>query len=326
MSERTPILEVKNVTRVFPAAGGRKLLANNKISLEMYPGETLGIVGESGCGKSTLMRMLISLDQPTEGEILFRGQNIARLKGEKLRQFRRHIQMVFQQPYLSLNPKMKVADIVCEPLLNFGLLRSSEKSDKARQLLKMVELPEDFAERYPHNMSGGQRQRVGIARAFALKPEIILCDEATSALDVSVQKRVLELLVRLQKENNISLCFICHDMALVSQISHRTAVMYLGNIVEILPSESLHKRAKHPYTQALMGAIFDLNMDFSKKIESIESEIPSPLDAPKGCPFRDRCPYCMPQCIAEQPRLKTIKPGHQIACHLFKTDAVNGEE
>ena len=318
MSEKTPILEVKHVTRKFPASEGRFLLANNDINLNFYRGETLGIVGESGCGKSTLMRMILSLDQPTEGEILFEGKNIGTLKGEALRQHRRHIQMVFQDPSLAFNPKMKIRDIICEPLLNFGLIKSSEKDATARKYLEMVELPGDFADRYPHNMSGGQRQRVGIARAIALEPEVVMCDEATSALDVSVQKTVVELLVRLQKEHNIAMGFICHDMALVSQFSHRIAVMYLGNIVEVMPSDQIKSNSKHPYTQALLGAIFDLNMDFSKKIESIESEAPSPLDVPVGCPFQDRCDCCENRCLKENPRLKEIEPNHFVACHKYE--------
>jgi len=317
MSEKKPILEVKHVTRKFPASEGRFLLANNNISLNFYRGETLGIVGESGCGKSTLMRMLLSLDQPTEGEIIFDGKNIGELKGEALRQHRRHIQMVFQDPSLAFNPKMKIRDIICEPLLNFGLIKSSEKDAAARKYLEMVELPGDFADRYPHNMSGGQRQRVGIARAIALEPEVIMCDEATSALDVSVQQTVVELLVKLQKEHNIAIGFICHDMALVTQLSHRTAVMYLGNIVEIIPSEKIKDGAKHPYTKALLGAIFDLNMDFTKKIDSIDSEIPSPLDVPVGCPFQNRCEHCTERCLKENPVLKELEPGHEVACHLY---------
>ncbi len=318
MREEKPILEVKHVTRKFPAAGGRELLANNDINLEFYRGETLGIVGESGCGKSTLMRMILSLDQPTEGEILFDGKNIGELKGEELRLQRRHIQMVFQDPALAFNPKMKIRDIICEPLLNFGLINPREKDEVARKYLEMVELPGDFADRYPHNMSGGQRQRVGIARAIALEPEVIMCDEATSALDVSVQKTIVELLVKLQKKHNMAIGFICHDMALVSQLSHRVAVMYLGNIVEVLPAKEVARGAKHPYTRALLGAIFDLNMDFSKKIESIESEAPSPLDVPKGCPFRDRCLMCSCEdCSEERPGLKQIGEDHWAACHML---------
>lgn len=312
------ILEAKHVTKKYPASGGRTLTACNDICLNFYKGKTLGIVGESGCGKSTFMRMVVSLEAPTEGEILFRGQNVSELKGEALRQHRRHIQMVFQDPAAAFNPKMKVMDIICEPLLNFGLIRKSEKEAVARKYLEMVELPGDFAFRYPHSMSGGQRQRVGIARALALEPEIIVCDEATSALDVSVQKTIIELLVKLQKEKQISMGFICHDLALVQSFSHQVAVMYLGNIVEVLPGEKVAKEARHPYTQALIGSIFDLEMDFSRPIESIDSEAPSPLDVPAGCPFQNRCGHCMEICKKERPLLVEVEPEHMVACHLFR--------
>lgn len=311
------ILEAKHVTKKYPASNNRTLIANNDISLNIYKGQTLGVVGESGCGKSTFMRMVVSLEAPTEGEILFHGQDITQLKGEKLRQHRQNIQMVFQDPTAAFNPKMKIKDIICEPLLNFNRIKKSEKDAVARKYLEMVELPGDFADRYPHNMSGGQRQRVGIARALALEPEIIVCDEATSALDVSVQKTVIELLVKLQKEKNIAYGFICHDMALIQSFAHQIAVMYLGNIVEVLPGKDVENGCLHPYTQAMIGAIFDLNMDFSKPIESIESEAPSPLDVPPGCPFQNRCDRCMEICKKEHPTLKTVSKDHQVACHLF---------
>lgn len=312
------ILEAKHVTKKYPASGGRTLTACNDINLSFYKGQTLGVVGESGCGKSTFMRMVVSLEAPTEGEILYHGQDITKLKGEKLRLHRKNIQMVFQDPTAAFNPKMKIKDIICEPLLNFGLIKKSEKDATARKYLEMVELPGDFADRYPHNMSGGQRQRVGIARALALKPEIIVCDEATSALDVSVQKTIIELLVKLQKENDIAMGFICHDMALVQAFAHQVAVMYLGNIVEVMPGEKVGTDSKHPYTQALIDSVFDLQMDFSKPIESIDSEAPSPLDVPTGCPFQNRCEHCMEICKTERPVLKEIEPEHQVACHLFK--------
>lgn len=313
-----PVLEARHVSRVFPAADGRFLRANNDINLKMYRGRTLGIVGESGCGKSTLMRMLVQLDQPTEGEIFFQGKNIGTLTKKERRENRRHIQMVFQDPSSAFNPKMKIKDIICEPLLNFGVISKKEKDAEARRLLRLVELPEEFADRYPHNMSGGQRQRVGIARAIALEPEVILCDEATSALDVSVQKNIMELLAKLQREKNIAIGFICHDIALVSQISHQIAVMYLGNVVEILPGAQMKASAKHPYTVALLGSIFDTHMDFSKKIESIDGEVPSPLDVPPGCPFQNRCDQCMEICRKERPALRMIGEGHEVACHLFE--------
>ena len=213
---------------------------------------------------------------------------------------------------------MTIRDIVCEPLLNFKKIKKSEKDAVCRKLLEMVELPGDFADRYPHNMSGGQRQRVAIARALALEPEIVVLDEATSALDVSVQKTVINLLLKLQREKNITFGFICHDIALVQSVAHQVAVMYLGNLVEVLPGKNLSENAMHPYTKALMGAVFDINMDFSKPIESIESEAPSPLDLPKGCPFQGRCEQCMDICRREKPQLVEVAEGHSVACHLYR--------
>ena len=267
------ILEAKHVTRRFPASDGRTLVANDDINLKFYKGKTLGLVGESGCGKSTFMRFLVSLDTPSEGEILYRGKDITKLKGEELRQNRQNIQMVFQDPTSSFNPKMKIRDIVCEPLLNFNRIRKNEKDAACRRLLEMVELPGDFADRYPHNMSGGQRQRVAIARALALEPEILILDEATSALDVSVQQTIIELIVKLQKEKNITIGFICHDISLIQSCSHEVAVMYLGNVVEVLPAEDLAEHAVHPYTRALIGSVFDIGMDFSKPIEETNRDI-----------------------------------------------------
>jgi len=315
--EKDLVLEARHVTRIFPAAGGKQLTACNDINLKFYKGKTLGIVGESGCGKSTFMRFLVSLDVPTEGEILFHGRDITKLKGENLRLNRQNIQMVFQDPAQSFNPKMKIRDIVCEPLLNFGRIKPSEKNETAAKLLEMVELPAELADRYMHNMSGGQRQRVAIARALALEPEMILLDEATSALDVSVQKTIIELITRLQKEKNITMGFICHDIGLIQSLAHEIAVMYLGNIVEVMPGESISEIAMHPYTRALLDSVFDVKMDFSKKIESIESEAPSPLDVPKGCPFCDRCDRCMDICRSERPTLKQVGEDHSVACHLY---------
>ena len=311
------VLEARHVIRRFPTASGKALLANNDINLKFYKGKTLGLVGESGCGKSTFMRFLVSLDTPTEGEILYRGQDITKLKGEALRQSRQNIQMVFQDPNASFNPKMKIRDIVCEPLLNFGRIRKAEKDAACRRLLEMVELPGDFADRYPHNMSGGQRQRVAIARALALEPEILIMDEATAALDVSVQKTIIQLVTKLQREKQIAIGFICHDIALVQSLSHQVAVMYLGTIVEVLPGEDLWKKARHPYTRALIGSVFDTHMDFSVPIQPLQSEVPSPLDAPPGCPFQTRCDHCSDICRKERPGLKTIGEGHEVACHLF---------
>lgn len=311
------IMEAKHVTKKFTTAGGRSLLACDDVNLKVRKGETLGIVGESGCGKSSFVKMIVQMYPPTEGEIVYRGKDITKLKGEELRQCRRKIQMVFQDPSAAFHPKMKVIDIVTEPLLNFKLIKKSEKEAKAKELMRLVDLPEDFVHRFPHNMSGGQRQRVGIARALALEPEIIVCDEATSALDVSVQDKVIDLLVKLQKDKGISFVFICHDMALVQSLAHQVAVMYLGNIVEVLPGGKVGTDAKHPYTQAMLGAIFSTRMDFTKKIESIESEAPSPVDVPPGCPFQNRCDRCMDICKTQKPSLVDLSEHHRVACHLF---------
>ena len=311
------VLSAKHIVKQFPASHGRTLTACNDINLNVYKGKTLGIVGESGCGKSTFVRMVISLDKPTSGEILYHGKNLADLSKKETWLNRQNMQMVFQDPLASFDPKMKIVDILTEPLINFGKLKKSEKEAKARELLEMVELPGDFADRYPHNMSGGQRQRVAIARALALEPEILILDEATSALDVSVQQTIIELIVKLQKEKNITIGFICHDISLIQSCAHEVAVMYLGNVVEVLPAKNLSEHAVHPYTRALIGSIFDIGMDFGKPIEEIKGEAPSPLDVPAGCPFRGRCPKATEKCAAEKPKLHQIGADHEVACHLF---------
>lgn len=309
------ILKTEHIVKQFPASGGRILTACHDISLNVYKGKTLGIVGESGCGKSTFVRMLTQMDVPTSGSITYRDKDMLAFSKREKWLNRQNMQMVFQDPLASFNPRMKIIDILTEPLMNFGRLKKSEKESKAKELLEMVELPADFMYRYPHNMSGGQRQRVGIARALSLEPEILVCDEATSALDVSIQKSMIELLVKLQKEKNISIVFICHDLALIQSFAHQIAVMYLGHIVEVIPGGEVGKEAKHPYTQALLGALFSIHMDPTKKIESIESEAPSPLEVPKGCPFQNRCEYCMEKCKTEKPVLKEIGEGHEVACY-----------
>lgn len=311
------ILRANHVTRIFPASGGRSLYANNDVSLNLYRGKTLGIAGESGCGKSTMARMLALLDQPTQGQILFNGGDVAHCKGEALRQMRRHIQMVFQDPSAAFSPKMKVKNIVCEPLLNFGLISPHQVDAEAKRLLELVELPSCFADRFAHSMSGGQRQRVGLARALALEPEVLICDEATSALDVSVQKNIIDLLIRLQKERNLCIAFICHDVSLVRSMSHQVAIMYLGNVVELIPGEQIGNCVMHPYTDLLMDSVFSMKMDFAKPIPRLDSETPSPLQAPQGCPFQTRCPRRMPICQREKPTLNEVSPGHCIACFHF---------
>lgn len=293
------------------------LTACDNVTLNAYAGQTLGIIGESGCGKSTLVRTILQIHPASRGEVIFDGQDILKLRGEAERQNRRKIQMVFQDPAAAFNPKMKVKEIVCEPLLNFGLIKKSEVDDKAAELLRLVELPEDFKDRYPHNMSGGQRQRLGIARALSLEPKIVVCDEATSALDVSVQEKICELLVRLQKEKGITYLFICHDLGLVDLMCHQIAVMYLGNIVEYIGyGRRISTEGMHPYTKALMKSVFKVDFKPGEKIEPLESEIPSPLDLPKGCPFQSRCGQCMEICRSLKPELKEVVPGHFVACHL----------
>lgn len=318
MQKQPPvILEIKNLTKKFAVDGGRYLTACDNVSLKAYQGQTLGIIGESGCGKSTLVRTILQIHPASGGEVIFDGQDILKLRGEAARQNRRKIQMVFQDPTAAFNPKMKVKEIVCEPLLNFGLIKKSEVDAKAAELLRMVELPEDFKDRYPHNMSGGQRQRLGIARALSLEPKIVVCDEATSALDVSVQEKICELLVRLQKEKGITYLFICHDLGLVDLMCHQIAVMYLGNIVEYIGyGRRISTEGMHPYTKALMKSVFKVDFKPGEKIEPLESEIPSPLDLPKGCPFQSRCGQCMEICRSEKPELKEVLPGHFVACHL----------
>lgn len=312
------VLEVKNLTKKFPVEGGKVLTACDNVSFQAYKGQTLGIIGESGCGKSTLVRTILQIHPATVGEVIFEGQDILLLKGEALRQNRRKIQMVFQDPSAAFNPKMRVKDILCEPLLNFGLLQKSEVDARASELLQMVELPVEFKDRYPHSMSGGQRQRLGIARALSLEPQIIVCDEATSALDVSVQEKICELLVRLQKEKGITYIFICHDIGLVDLMSHQVAVMYLGNVVERLEGCRLSTGSAHPYTKALIKSIFKVDFKPGEKIEPLEGDIPSPLDLPLGCPFQSRCEECQDICRQEKPQLREIHQGHFVACHLVK--------
>ena len=312
------ILEINHLTKKFSVDGGKMLTACNDITLRAYEGKTLGIIGESGCGISTLVRTLLRIHPATAGEVIFEGHDLLKSKGEQLRQDRRKIQMVFQDPTAAFNPKMLVKDILTEPLKNYGLIKNSEVDAKAAELLEMVELPVEFKDRYPHSMSGGQRQRLGIARALSLEPKIIVCDEATSALDVSVQETVCELLCKLQKEKNITYLFIAHDLGLVDLMCHQVAVMYLGNVVEWLETGRIAEHCRHPYTQALLRSVFKVDFKAGEKIEPLEGEIPSPLDLPNGCPFASRCSHCSERCLNEKPELKEVKHGHWVACHLVK--------
>lgn len=273
------VLDIQHMVKKFDLGGGKVLTAVNDVSLQLHKGESLAIVGESGSGKSTLVKCLVRLHRPTSGAAIYDGTDLMKLGGEPLRQSRRHIQMVFQDPNTAFNPKMRIKDIICEPLYNFDLIKCSEAEAKAKEMLRLVELPEDIVDRYPANMSGGQRQRIGIARALVLKPEILVCDEATSALDVSVQKKIVDLLLSIQRKTQLSIIFICHDLALVYQMCHRAAVMYQGSVVEVLPAGKL-REAKHPYTRKLLSSIFPLRG--KKRIEpsTTAPEAAGPVEIP----------------------------------------------
>ena len=309
------IMRVEHITKKFPVSGGNFLTACDDISFNVRRGETVAIVGESGCGKTTLLKVIMNMQKPTTGKIFFHDTDITQLSGEDKRQNYRNIQMVFQDPTAAFNPKMKIKDIICEPLLNFDLIQKSEIENKARELLAQVDLPPDFVNRYPHNMSGGQRQRVAIARALALQPEIIACDEATSALDVSVQDTIIKLLVKLQREKGITYIFICHDMALVNMFAHKICVMYLGNMMEQIDGDKLDC-ARHPYTRALLKAVFSTEQEKNQYIEILPGDIPSPLNIPTGCPFQNRCLHCQDICKQKKPEFREIEPNHFISCYF----------
>lgn len=250
------ILETKNLTKIYEKSNNKKVIACNNINLKIRKGKTLGIVGESGSGKTTLVNMLMDLEKPASGEILYHGRDMSKFTKKEIWENRQNIQIVFQDPWTAFNPKMNVMQILTEPLMNYGRLKRSKRRQKAVELLKMVDLPAEFVTKYPQNMSGGQRQRLGIARAISLEPEILICDEATSALDVSIQKNIVELLVKLQKEKNITMIFICHDIALIESFAHEIVVMYHGDVVEIIEGGQISEKAKHPYTKSLLSAIF----------------------------------------------------------------------
>ena len=308
------IMRIENITKKFPVSDKKFLTACDNISFDVRKGETVAIVGESGCGKTTLLKMIMNMQKPTAGKIFFHDIDITKLSGEDKRQNYKNIQMVFQDPTAAFNPKMRVKEIICEPLINFNLIEKNEIEKKSAELLEQVDLPQDFMNRYPHNMSGGQRQRIAIARALALEPEIIACDEATSALDVSVQDTIIKLLVKLQREKNITYIFICHDMALVSLFAHKICVMYLGNMMEKFDGDKL-KNARHPYTKALLRAVFSTDQEKNKYIGILPGEIPSPQNIPSGCPFQNRCENCEEICKTKKPEFREIEENHFIACH-----------
>lgn len=325
MQETPYLIEVKNLKKWFRVQRGlwrtqlKHVRAIDGISFGIKKGETLGLVGESGCGKTTVGRTIIRLYDPTEGQVLYEGQDIARLTEEELKPYRRKVQMIFQDPYASLNPRMTVSDIIAEPLNVHGLVAPSERQDRVHELLKMVGLNPEHANRYPHEFSGGQRQRVGIARALAADPSFIICDEPISALDVSIQAQVVNLLEELQSKLQLTYLFIAHDLAMVKHISNRIAVMYLGKIVEIGPGHELYENPKHPYTLALLSAvpIPDPDMEAKRRRIILKGDVPSPIDPPEGCRFHTRCARVQPECKSITPELKDLGGGHMVACHLY---------
>ncbi|MBM6618291.1 ABC transporter ATP-binding protein [Bacillus suaedaesalsae] len=322
--EKDVLLEVKNLKTYYPIKGGffRKNIgavkAVDDISFEIKKGETLGLVGESGCGKSTAGRTILRLLDPTDGQIIFEGKDITNLRGTSLRKIRQDFQMVFQDPYASLNPVMMVGDLVSEPIRNYTNKSTKELKNEVMELLTKVGLPEDAYYKYPHEFSGGQRQRIGIARALALRPKLIIADEPVSALDVSVQSQVLNLLKELQNEFDLTFLFIAHDLSVVKHMSDRIGVMYLGGLVEVAGKDSIYSEPLHPYTQALISAIPEPDPRKKKDRIILEGDVPSPINPPSGCTFHPRCRHAMPECQQEKPSLKEVKPGHRVACHLYK--------
>ena len=310
------LLEGRHLTKEFPAGSNRKVHAVSDVSLQILKGETLAIVGESGCGKSTLGRILIRLLQPTSGELVFRGKDVGRMKERDFRQYRRELQLIFQDPYASLDPRMNVRNLIAEPLRTWRVCRSEEElTKKVQELMQAVGVPEEYLNRYPHQFSGGQRQRIGIARAIALNPSLIVCDEPVSALDVSVQNQILNLLKELQKERGLTYLFISHDLSVVRHISDRTGVMFLGRICELGSTEELFASPRHPYTRFLLNAVPVPNphkRDEPKEL--LSGEMPSPVNLPSGCRFHTRCPYATDRCRTEEPELVSLN-GREVACH-----------
>ncbi|MDN3015084.1 dipeptide ABC transporter ATP-binding protein [Paenibacillus sp. BSR1-1] len=322
-SQPENLLEIQNLKTYYPVKGGffkrtiGHVKAVDNISFEIKRGETLGLVGESGCGKSTAGRTILRLLKPTEGSILFEGKNITRVSGKSLREIRQDMQMVFQDPYASLNPMQMVGDIIAEPIYNYSKKSKAELKQEVMDLLEKVGLPPEAYFKYAHEFSGGQRQRIGIARALALRPKLIIADEPVSALDVSVQSQVLNLLKDLQEEFELTFLFIAHDLSVVKHMSDRIGVMYLGNMVEIADKNSLYAEPLHPYTQALISAIPSPDPRQKKERIILKGDVPSPINPPSGCPFHPRCPMAMEECTKQKPALKEVKPSHRVACHLY---------
>ncbi|MBM6868394.1 ABC transporter ATP-binding protein [Collinsella tanakaei] len=321
-----PLLKVEHLTKEFPAEAGmiagrfskRVVSAVNDVSFEIYPGETFGLVGESGCGKSTTGRTIMRLTNPTAGKVYFEGKDVSKMNKHELKDLRRQMQFIFQDPYASLNPRMTIGEIISEPMTIHNVGTKEERMKTVRELLDVVGLNPEHINRYPHEFSGGQRQRIGIARAFALRPKLIICDEPVSALDVSIQAQVLNLLKELQDRYGTAYLFIAHDLSVVQHISDRVAVMYLGKMVELSDWKTLYTEPNHPYTQSLLSAVPVPDPDVQKTRERIilAGDPPSPIDPPSGCRFHTRCPIAKDICSKEQPEFKQVAPGHFCACHF----------
>jgi oligopeptide/dipeptide ABC transporter ATP-binding protein len=316
-----PVLEVEALKKHFPVKSGffgatEQVRAVDGVSFSIGEGETLGLVGESGCGKSTVGRAILRLIEPTSGAIRVAGQDITRLGNREMRPFRRELQIIFQDPFSSLNPRMTVGDIVGEPLSTHHLATGRAKRERVAQLFDRVGLSRAQMDNYPHQFSGGQRQRIGIARALALNPKLIVCDEPVSALDVSIQAQVINLLMDLQRELGLSYLFISHNLAVVEHISHRIAVMYLGRIVEYADKAAIFTRPGHPYTEALLAAVPVPDPKIRNTARALQGDVPSPVHPPSGCHFHTRCPYVVERCRVEPPLLREIAPGQHVACHL----------
>ncbi len=316
-NEKKVLIEVKDLKKHFKVGKNAILKAVDGIDFKIYKGETLGLVGESGCGKTTCGKTVMGLYPATDGEIYFDGVKVNGLKGKAKKDFTRKAQIIFQDPYSSLDPRMTVGDIIGEGIDIHGLYTGQERTDKIYELLQIIGLTAEHANRFPHEFSGGQRQRIGIARALAIEPEFIVCDEPISALDVSIQAQIINLLIKLQKERELTYLFIAHDLSMVKHISDRVGVMYLGKMVEMAPSNELFNNPKHPYTEALMSAIPipDPDVENQRKRIPIEGEIPSPINPKPGCRFASRCRYATDICRQETPELKEIAPEHFAACH-----------
>ena len=326
---KNPLISIRDLKVHFDLGGGtlwdkvsggsadrRVVKAVDGVSLDILRSETLGLVGESGCGKSTLGRAILRLVEPTAGHVFFGTKDLATLSFRELRKERRHLQMIFQDPYASLNPRMTVAQIVAEPLDTFGLFKGPERAQRIRELMETVGLSPRFIKRYPHEFSGGQQQRIGIARALAASPDFIVADEPISALDVSIQAQILNLMERLQRENNLTYLFISHDLRAIRHISDRVAVMYLGKIVEVADAQTIYKEPLMPYTKALISAVPvpDPKVEAARRRIVLEGDVPSPINPPKGCRFHTRCPWAIPACKETEPALVEIKPNHFAAC------------